>query len=77
MASRKPSKAAKPARSNSKDVELSDAVLEWVSAGRADADAHGCPACPHNGITGFGGGSHILVDGTIFQNGIQVGKLKL
>ena len=74
MASRKPAAPAKTERPGpKKDEELSDAVLEWVSAG----NSHGCPACPHSSYTGFGSGSHILVDGTVFENGTLVGKIKI
>jgi hypothetical protein len=52
--------------------EISEEVLQWISGG----DAHGCPACPHTALApGVKKGSHILVDGSIFEDGTFIRKV--
>jgi hypothetical protein len=49
------------------DDEISEEVLQWIAGG-----AHGCPSCPHPPTAigpQFNAGSHILVDGSIFEDG--------
>jgi len=62
-----------PPRDQAPDDEISDEVLNWISGGK---DAHGCPACPHNALgPSYQDGAHILVDGSIFQDGAFKRKL--
>jgi hypothetical protein len=61
----------KPPRPEREPDEVSDEVLDWIAGG-----AHGCPACPHPALTSeYQTGGHILVDGSIFKDGVYLRKL--
>jgi hypothetical protein len=65
--------APKPKKAT--DDEVSDEVLKWISGG-ASKDAHGCPGCPHSTLgPAYQTGGHILVDGSIYQDGVFTRKL--
>lgn len=65
----------RPKPEKAPDDEVSEEVLNWISGG-ASKDAHGCPACPHSALgPAFQSGGHILVDGSIYEDGIFKRKL--
>jgi hypothetical protein len=64
-----------PKPNKATDDEVSDEVLKWISGG-ASTESHGCPACPHPTLgPAYKSGSHILVDGSIYQDGVFTRKL--
>jgi len=64
---------SRPKPEKKTDDEISDEVLNWISGGK---DAHGCPACPHSSFSStLQSGGHILVDGSIYQDGLFTRKL--